>query len=57
MGKSGCEVKSRVVAELVTSKAGWRVNEVSFEGDVAEQYGDTSAGLSSEWTEGLGLVS
>jgi hypothetical protein len=57
MGKSGCEVKSRVVAGWVTSKAGWRVSEVSFKGDVAEQYGETSVISSSEWIEGLGHVS
>lgn len=58
MGKSGCEVKSRVVAGLVTSNAGWRVKEVSFAGDGAEQYGKISEGFSSEsMTDGLGRVS
>jgi hypothetical protein len=57
MGKSGCEVNSRVVAELVMSKAGCKVSEVSFEGDGAEQYGETSQGFSSELMDGLGWVS
>lgn len=58
MGKSGCEDKSRVVAGLVTSKAGCRVSEVRFAGDGAEQYGETSEGFSSKSrTDGLGWVS
>jgi hypothetical protein len=33
------------------------VSEVSFEGDGAEQYGETSQGFSSELMDGLGWVS
>jgi hypothetical protein len=57
MGRSGCEINSRVIAELVMSKAGWRVSEVSFAGDGAEQYGETSEGFSSELVDGLLWVS
>lgn len=58
IGKSGCEVNSRVVAGLVTSNAGCRISEVSFEGDGAEQYGETSVGFSSgSRTDGLERVS
>ena len=57
IGKSGCDVKSRVVAEFVMSKAGWRVSEVRVDGDGAEQYGETTAGSSCELIDGLVRVS
>jgi hypothetical protein len=46
-----------VVAEFVMSKAGWRVSEVRVDGDGAEQYGETTAGSSSELIDGLFRVS
>jgi hypothetical protein len=57
IGKSGCEVNSRVVAEFVISKAGWRMSEMRVDGDGAEQYGETTAGSSSELMDGLVRVS
>jgi hypothetical protein len=57
IGKSGCDVNSRVVAEFVMSKAGCRVSEVRVEGEGAEQYGETSAGFSFELIDGLVWVS